>query len=274
MKALHAALWVAVIAAVSQVACSILERTPLAALLISALAVDVLARRAGAPWDEPELPARSLARDLGLGAAIAAAASIVAIVIAIVVAGGHVSFGSMAIDALGLGFLRAMAIAYRDELLFRWIPSRLGESLATPFARAAFTTVFGAAPVLAFASDRPASVAVMLGVGALTSALMLRRESFGLIVGAHAAVIFVTSTVFSSVLDARWAEGSLVVLERASGAPGWLLGLTLVIASALVFRFFPNTPLVAAPAAPPASRDESNALSRRRALSDEPSMLA
>jgi hypothetical protein len=151
-----------------------------------------------------------------------------------------------------------MGIAYRDELLFRWIPSRLGTPLASPQARAAFTVVFGAAPVFYGASDRPASVAVMLGVGVLTSALMLRRESFGLIVGAHAAVIFVTSTVFSSALDARWAEGSLVVLERASGTPGWVLGITLAIAGAIVLR----------------ARRPTQLLSRRNTLSHEPAMFA
>ncbi|MFO0658241.1 MAG: hypothetical protein U0165_00180 [Polyangiaceae bacterium] len=85
---------------------------------------------------------------------------------------------------------------------------------------------------------------MMLGLGALTSALMLRRMSFGLIVGAHASVIFASSTLFSSILDARWPTGSIVVLERASGTPGWLLGASLMIAAVAVTRYLPSVAII------------------------------
>ncbi|MFO0658242.1 MAG: hypothetical protein U0165_00185 [Polyangiaceae bacterium] len=119
--------------------------------------VDILARRCGAPWDEPELPAMSLLRELGVGFAIGGVVTSMALLVSVFAGGGHIAFGSLSIEALALGFLRAMALAYRDELILRWVPSRLAETIATPIARAVFTTILGVAPVVLGAQERPAS---------------------------------------------------------------------------------------------------------------------
>lgn len=217
---------------IGHVASQLLGSRALGAELLAAFAVDLLASRVGAGWygDRP------MRRDLARGAGLGAAATVVAMGAGLALGQARLVVGGVDVVSTALGALVAIAAAVRIELSYRWLPYVMGRGLADARWLLAFGAVAGAAPVALALPLRPLGIALALAQGALSVGLI--RATGGLVasVAANATVRFLVTVVFGSMVEARWASGTLVPLDRASGTGALVLSMALALAALPVFR--------------------------------------
>jgi len=201
----------------------LLESNRLLALVVGALAVDWMARRAGMRWDESgadrwQVVGLRLAAGAGVGAAIALAATL-----AVVVAGrGTVTLGSPAPVGIGIGVVSALALAARDELLFRGLPLALMSGRVADRWALPFTALLGAAPLVLSRTATATGVVVTLLSGFVFALLWRSGRGMYRAWGAHAGWLFFAGAgVRGMLLDVRFASGQILPMGSATGWPAW-----------------------------------------------------
>jgi uncharacterized protein len=208
--------------------------------LLGAVAIDLLAGRAGVrwEWDEAPLDARRHAvRRVAAGAAVALGAGTVAVGIAWALRWCH-GEGAQPSWALAFAVARAAAIAVRDELLFRGLPLAAAARARVPASIAqAFAALVSGAAVAMIPGVTPAAVALAVGSGWLFAALWARDRGAWAAVGGHAGwLLFVGSVLHGGLFDIDWTTGNLAAGASAAGAPAWVAAGVLVAAGFAVGR--------------------------------------
>jgi hypothetical protein len=246
------AAWLVGSAAVLQILDGLMGAASMATALLGALAIDLMASRAGvrwdvagspgAPWGEPlpDGPPPSVKHRVAVvarGAAVALAAGGVVVAISLALRwltgrGAGVHFSSALVFALA----RAGAVAVRDELLYRGIPlfaaARAG--VRAPVARV-FSALTSGAAIALMPGVTPGAVALAVGSGWLFAALWERHRGAWAAMGAHAAwVLLVGSGLHGGLFDFDWAVGNLAIGPSADGAPAWLAAVALAGAGVVV----------------------------------------
>src|SRR5262249_36765595 len=132
---------------------------------------------------------------------------------------------------LAFAVARAVALAVRDELLFRGIPltaaARAG--VPAPVARA-FAALVGGASIVMIPGVSAAAVALAVAPGGRFAARWGRER--GGVAGAHAAwTVLVGSVIHGGILDVEWTTGELAWGVGATGAPAWVAAAAMIAAS-------------------------------------------
>jgi hypothetical protein len=232
-KALRAAAYIVAAAGLAEIARQILGTRPLAAEVLGAFAADLVAGRAlAASWYGGKESGKAALR----GGLVATGAVLLALGLALVIGKAKVAGFAMGWDTLPFGAITALATAIRIELPCRVLPLALFRDLAPRPYVIAFALVAGAAPTLAELPLRPGSIALAVGIGALSVAMIETTGSALAAVVAHATIRFVTGPLLTSSADVRWSTGSLSPLERADGIGAWLVAAMCVGAAVAVAR--------------------------------------
>ena len=218
---------------------SVLGSKPLGAIFLGAIVADILARRAGTPWDEH--PAAQSAKELGRGAIFALLAVAIAYGVGAATGSLIMGKGTPSIDGIGLGILRSAGLAFRDEMFYRWIPFYVAATLAPSNYRALFVVLLGAVPTLEQSTYPVQSFVVTLAQGSLSAVFLLKSTPFATLIGAQATLIFLTSSVFPSLVGLSWKVGGVIPLHKANGPGAWFLTLGLLVAAAVAMRFTPKS---------------------------------
>jgi hypothetical protein len=217
---------------------AVLEERALAAELFAALAVDFVASRFGATYHgEGDAPVPR--RETSHAAALGAGAVVVAIAVGFGMRSLRIVPGSPSVVPLFFGVLHAVAVAVRVEIAFRYIPFRLLSAHVPKGPLLAFTVLLGGAAVSPYGAP---AVALALAQGLLSAVLLARTSSIFPALASHAATVFTASTLATSIVDVRWTEGSLAVLDQARGPAPWLLAATLALAAAAAVPLLPRIP--------------------------------
>jgi membrane protease YdiL (CAAX protease family) len=228
--------WLLGAAAMLQVVELLFGRVIMAAAIAGAVIADLAATWAGVRWDEGEKrPWKAAVARLGAGASVAA--GVIALMLTVGAALGRleVSRGAPSIGIF-LVVLRCVAIAVRDELVFRGIPlvaaARAG--IPGPVARA-YAALAGAAAMALLPGASPASIALTAASGWLFATLWQRDRGAWGAVGAHAAWALLTSGVLrGGLLDISVRDGNFGLGPRAAGAPAWIAAVIALVAAALL----------------------------------------
>lgn len=203
----------------------------LPAVLIGAMGVEFLARRAGLTWDETRSKTAVLARRLGFGFALGIAAAGVVVLLAAGLGGASVTWGRPDLLGLGMGLLVPGAQAARDELLFRGAPLALMRDKIPDRYALPFTALLGAAPMLLGDRLSWVGLAIVLASGMAFALLWRIGRGMYLAWGAHAGWLFAMGAgIGGGVLDVTFGSAQLFPLARADGAVGWVALATATVA--------------------------------------------
>lgn len=236
--------WLLGIAATLQVLDRLLPEAALGTVVIGAVAVDLLAGRAGVRWDQdrdPEQPADypGAARRVLRGAGIAVAAGLVVIAASAALGildrhGEPVRLDTAVLFAL----VRAAAVAVRDELLYRGLPLMASAKAGIPAPAArVFASLTGAAAMALTPGVSLAGVALALGSGFLSASLWQRDRGAYAAMGARAAwILLFGSLLHGGLFDVHWHAGNLAIGNTSWGGPAWLAAAALALAGFLVGR--------------------------------------
>lgn len=211
-------------------------RTP----LFGALAIDLLAGRAGVrwDWDDDGIDSRKHAvRRVAAGAAVALVAGAAVLLVAAALRWFDCE-GARPSAALAVALARAAAVAVRDELLFRGIPlaAAVQARVPTPVARG-FAALVSGATIVMLPGVTPAAVVLAIGSGWLFAALWECDRGAWAAVGAHGAWSFLVGSVLhGGLFDVEWTHGELAVGASAAGAPAWVAAAVLTAAGFVVVR--------------------------------------
>jgi hypothetical protein len=222
-------LLVAGVAILSTVVCRLadgfLEAQPIAALLLSAVVIDLLVSRAGGELPTVGSFGERLKRALpwvfpGLAS--------VGLVVAVAVVLGHARLAGASFDpaSIGLGLVRALGTVARRQLPFVVLPLALLGARVDPRLLVAFAALATAANA-GQARDSVLSVLVQASAAALGAVALLRTRDFLAGLFAETAVLFAVGTLFASVVDVRLGVWSVSPLERATGPYTFALALGL-----------------------------------------------
>ena len=233
------AAWLVGLAAALQVLDQMSGPAELRTPLFGALAIDLLAGRAGVrwDWDDDGIDSRKhAARRAAVGAAVALVAGAVVVAVAAVLGWFHGEAGSRPSAALAIAAARAAAVAVRDELLFRGIPlaAAARARVPAPVARG-FAALVSGATVVMIPGVTPAAVALAVGSGWLFAALWECDRGAWAAVGAHGAwSLLVGSVLHGGLFEVEWTHGELAVGASAAGAPAWFAAAVLTAAGFVV----------------------------------------
>lgn len=238
-------------------AVQIIERLPIASLgtaVLGAVVVDLGATRAGLRYERDDRAAGRAARAsrrVAAGALVALGAG--AVVIAAGSALGWLRWhgGPEPKLALVYALVRAMAVATRDEMLYRGLPL-MAASLAgmpAPFGRV-FAALAGGAAIALLPGAGLAAVVLAIAAGWLFATLWEREGGAWAALGAHGGwVMLMGAVLHGGLFDADWHVGELAIGNTSRGAPAWLAAAVLVVTALLV----PRLPLPREEAAAPPS---------------------
>lgn len=235
----RAAAWIVVGAAIVRLVDGFLGSIPAAAPLLGALAIDLLAGRAGVRWSEEETPPWS--RDLRLGGAVGASAALAILVVGSIAGWAKVGLGTPGVT-LAFALVRVFGEGTRDVMLLVGLPVTLGlrAGVPRPFL-IAFSAAAAAAPlVLAEHADLPA-IASAAAVFALAARLAI--ASRGVTAGAAAYVgwlLVLGPLSRGGLLDVAWRVGDPGPPPHAEGAIAWVgVAVVVAVATFLIPRFAP-----------------------------------
>jgi hypothetical protein len=232
------AVWFVGLAAVLQIVARAFGASPLAAALAGAVIADLGSARAGVRWDEPRSAAlpggrHRIARWIALGAALGAIAVALTLLTALALGWATVAAGSLS-AGFALAFVRATALAIRDELLLTGIAFAAAARAGVPsrYALAFAALAHGAAVALAPGSSA-AAVALAVATGVLAASLRRRRGAWAAIAAPAMFNLLVGVGLRGGLLDVTWKGGALVAGARASGHAAWLAAAALVAVTLL-----------------------------------------
>lgn len=200
---------------------------PVGKALLGAVAMDLLARRAGVDLDVRRVP-----RSIGIGFGLALIVVTIVIGASAALGWAQIAAGAPSITLL-FGVLRAVALGWRDELLLRAIPlhaakrARVPDSIALVFA--ALTGAFSLA-ASDLASPPAFALAIALGWG---FALICKRFGPFTAIAAHGALAFLLGPgTRGALVDVTWTGTlSFALGSRAAGPIAWLAtGVVLAVA--------------------------------------------
>ena len=210
-----------------------MQTNPLAAAIIGAVLLDVLGGRLGLVWDETrQAKGSALALTVLRGFAMGAALALSIAVVGATLRWATIARGSPSLMGLGLGVATPLAIAARDELLYRGIPlmmmrGRVPDRWALPFC-----ALLGAAPIALRPGASVIGVVLAASAGAFFAILWRIGRGAWLPWGAHAGWLFMAGAgIHGSLLDAWFTDGLLVPVARAHGNPAWLGALVFALAA-------------------------------------------
>jgi membrane protease YdiL (CAAX protease family) len=236
------AAWLVGVAAGLQIIKQVFGVAALGTPIFGAVLLDLVAGRAGVRWDEDTVEEkpypweRALMRAaLGAGIALVTGGLVVAVAVPAGWLHGH-GEGIHPVLALLLALVRAVAVAVRDELLYRGIP--LGTAsrarLPAPVGRV-FAALAGAAAIALVPGVTAAALAMEAAAGWLFASLWERGRGAWAAVGAHAAwVLLMGSALHGGLADLDWTSGSVAIDASSSGPPAWLAATLLAAAGTAV----------------------------------------
>lgn len=224
------AVYLLVVAAAMQLI-GMLFGNPMSATLIGAMAVAVVASRAGLAGEA--LTKRATRRAVIAGAATALL--LAAVTVAAVAAGAEITAAPPTTTAL-FGLAEGFALAYVGEVWLHGLPLLFAERARVPLRYAyPYAVMVGLAPMLLDADGAPATLILASASGAAFTALWVRTGDLWAPVAAH----FVFAWAVDSLLAGDWlhlsaAAGRLAHGPGSQGLIAWLLAagfaaLTLVV---------------------------------------------
>jgi len=209
---------------------------PIIAVVIGAFLLDLWSQRLGARWSPSIAPPSSVVsvkRWLG-GLGIGLGIGLLVVLAAAVTGSASVTWGRFSPASVAIGFVRAGAYAFRDELLFRGIPLALAGKLPRPWP-VVFSSLLGVAPLALLPGARIEAMLLGLFAG-LFFALVWEEGGGGLSAWAsHTGWLLAIQVVMGgAVIEVEYMGGSLASMQGASGLPadlgvaafalsGWLL---------------------------------------------------
>ncbi len=237
------AAWLVGLAAMLSMVDQLLGPGSMGAAILGALAIDLLAKRAGVRWDHDELgidSPRHIVRRVATGAGVALVAGALAIGVAGALGWFH-GHGPQISSALVFAAVRSTALAVRDELLFCGIPLAAAARARIPAAFAqGFAGLTSGAAIALVPGATPAAVALAVASGWLFAVLWTRDRGAWAAVGAHAAwLMLLGSVIHGGLFDLDWTAGELAAGAHAAGRPAWLAAATLA-AVAVALRWLPR----------------------------------
>ncbi|MBI5538370.1 MAG: hypothetical protein HY898_36945 [Deltaproteobacteria bacterium] len=210
-----------------------MQTNPLAGAIIGAVLVDLVGGRLGLTWDETkQAKGGALALTVLRGFAFGAGLALGIAVIASMLRWARITQGSPSLMGLGLGVASPLAIAARDEVLYRGVPllvmrGRISDRWALPFC-----ALLGAAPIVLRPGASVIGVVLAASTGAFFTVLWRVGRGAWLPWGAHAGWLFMAGAgIHGSLLDVWFKDGLLVPVARAHGNPAWLGALVFAMAA-------------------------------------------
>jgi hypothetical protein len=154
---------------------------------------------------------------------------------------GLASFHQAPIDLLGvaLAIVQALAIAGRDEPLWRWLPRRLFVTSMGPRGALVFSLALGLAAAVGAGASSWVSLALALAQGLLSNALLARTGSLAASLGATAG-LQLACALAASTLEARWVRGTITPPALATGPGALLIAAALSLAALVAWRSPPR----------------------------------
>lgn len=206
---------------------------PMAAALIGAVIVDLFGGRLGLQWNEG-LPASAGQRTLRVlrGVALGAGVALFVVLAAAMLRWTTVLRGSPSVMGLGLGIAAPLAMAARDELLYRGVPMAIARGRVPDRYLLPFTALLGAAPIVLQPGASVIGVVLAISSGAFFAVCWRLGRGAYLAWGAHAGWLFMAgSGVHGALLDAWFKNGVLVPSAKAHGTIAWLAAVTFAISA-------------------------------------------
>jgi hypothetical protein len=224
--------------AACETASAFLVRSRIASAAVAAAIAEWGAGRAEVAWSEPEATAptvatiaRRAARGLGLGAAAAS----LAIAVAIAFRSTRFAPNRPDVAALGTGFLVALLVGVRDELLLRGVVLRLFGPLTRRLDAQIGCAIAAAAASFAEPGIAPSRVAVAALGGFLLAAVWQRDRGAWMALGANAAWSWGTGTVLrGGLVDLRGGAAAWWSADGALGGSPVAVVVLAAIACAVV----------------------------------------
>lgn len=234
------AAWFFGAAIASHVASIVLGSSAIGAVVLQALAVELITARAGVKWD-PEVEEPPLNRWLsGLGRGLGAAAAVCVIAMGIAVIAGWARIELAPPNAsLSLGALRAIAMAVRDPILYVALPLVvLGKAGLPQRFAIGFAALAGAAALLLHPAATPANVALAAALTGATGAAWYRTGAAWVPLGFYGGwSLFAGAVLRGGLANIAWTKGSIGPGLAADGAPAWVAVALMVFAGALWLRW-------------------------------------
>lgn len=206
---------------------------PLAASLIGAVIVDLFGGRLGLQWSEG-LPATRSQRALRMlsGIALGAGLALFIVLVAATLRWTTVLRGSPSAMGLGLGIAGPLAMAARDELLYRGVPFAIARGRVPDRYLLPFVALLGAAPIVLQPGASVIGVVLAIASGAFFAVCWRLGRGAYVAWGAHAGWLFMAgSGVHGALLDAWFKDGVLVPSAKAHGTIAWLAAVAFAIAA-------------------------------------------
>lgn len=206
---------------------------PLAASLIGAVIVDLFGGRLGLQWNQG-LPANAWQRTLRVlrGVALGAGIALFIVLVAAMLGWTHVMRGSPTVMGLGLGVAGPLAMAARDELLYRGVPMAIAGGRVPDRYLLPFVALLGAAPIVLQPGASVIGVVLAISSGAFFAVCWRLGRGAYVPWGAHAGWLFMAGAgVHGGLLDAWFRDGVLVPISRAHGTIAWLAAVVFAIAA-------------------------------------------
>jgi hypothetical protein len=217
-----------------------LQANPLGAAIIGALVVDVLGGRLGMVWDETrKVKALGVVLATLRGFALGAGVTMLIVVVALMLGWVRVGRGSPSLVGLGLGLATPLAIAARDEMLYRGLPLAVMRDLIPDRWALPFTALLGAAPVVLRPGASVIGVVLAAAAGAFFAILWRLGRGGWTAWGAHAGFLFMAGAgLHGALLDTWFRDGAVVPFARAHGNPAWLGALLFALAAFVAAWWF------------------------------------
>jgi hypothetical protein len=243
---LRAAAWLVVGAAVVRLIDGFLGSVPAAAPVLGALAVDLIASRAGVRWSEHDPPPWS--RDLRRGAAVGGTAALAVLLVGATLGWAKVGLGTPNVT-LAFGLVRVFGEGTRDAMLLVGLPVTLGlrAGIPKPFV-IAFAALATAAPLALAANADLAAVASAAAVAALCARLVIASRGVASAGAALVAWLLVLGPLSrGGMVDVAWLAGDPGPPPHAEGFIAWIgVGVVLAAAAFAVPRFQPPSEVTSA----------------------------
>jgi hypothetical protein len=250
------AAWLVGLAAAIRTGDIFLTQSPLGAAVVGAVIADLGATRARVRWqgtpgdepkeakkeagkkkaeDEPQPDRAQQAREFGLGLGLGLAITAVAFGTSIA-AGWASASASGLVSGLVYAVPRAVAIAVRDELLYRGLVLTVARRAGIP-ARVSlpFAAIAGASAIALAPGASPGAAILALAAGLAFGAMWLTRNGAFAAVGAHTGWnLFTGAGLHGALVDSIFARGELGDGARAAGPPALVAAALWVLVALLL----------------------------------------
>jgi hypothetical protein len=200
---LRTAAWGLAIAAGARIIAAVLASSSLAAIVAQAVLVEYGTSKLGVTWTVGRVANNAdAARRAGAGAALGLVVAVLLLVVLLATGAATAtpSGREVSISVVGIGLVSAALEALRDELLLHGLVLRIAKDVRSVALRAAACGLASAGAALGEPGVTPANAIAHFLFGTMLGALWIRDRGAWLALGAHAAFLFATGTLFHGVV--------------------------------------------------------------------------